>query len=76
MTPQGEAKLRIPLMERYLISKRERGRKQRLYNPEEIEKERQHIRGNMRETRFNECEDLETSDTEGKTQHHLKRVRE
>ena len=75
ITFQGEEKLRIPPMEPFLIFKRERECEQRQFNPEETEKERQHIRENMRKVRFIECDDWETSDTAGKTKKHLKRMR-
>ena len=57
ITFQGEAKARIPLVEAYLIQKRERECQQRNYTGAEIETEKQHIRENMKKVWYSECED-------------------
>ena len=62
---QEEANLRIPLVAKFLIRKRERGCQQRNFTSAEIETETQHIRENMRKMWYNEREDWERIDDEG-----------
>ena len=73
LTFQGEAKERIPLVEKFLIYKRERECKQQNLPEAEIESERHQIRENQKKMRYYESEDWERNEDEGIAHSHLKR---